>query len=79
MEEILTDVAGTLSIHEHGGQFGVYEEWKPGDLTRHEFPTREEAEAYIEEVRRIDPACNQYLAGHELADALAGGELESPK
>ena len=32
MEEIITDVAGTLSIHEHDGQFGVYEEWKPGDL-----------------------------------------------
>ena len=47
MEENLTDVAGTLSIHENGGQFGVYEEWRPGDQTRHEFPTIEEAERAV--------------------------------
>ena len=32
MEEKIRDVAGTLSMHEHDGPFGVYEEWKPGDL-----------------------------------------------
>jgi len=61
-EEQLIEVnaADNLKIHEQDGRIGVYERFPSGDLKLDkEFPDRDAAEAYIEEIRQMGEASNQ--------------------
>jgi len=57
---MMVDAADNLKIHEQDGHIGVYERFPQGDLKLvKEFPDRDAAEAYIEEIRQMGQASNQ--------------------
>ena len=64
---IYVDVAGNLRIHEQDGHIGVYERSLSGDLKlEKEFPDREAAEAYMEEIRQRDQTANQVMKAYSV-------------